>query len=238
MNFSTIISSNDENIYDLKTNAPGPEGNLPLTEETLRHWSSGHLFGMTEDAGMGWTPSELDRKQFLILSNQGGIRATDGSPIALGYHSGHWELGLLMQAAAGEFRNLGMIPYAGYCSDPCDGRTQGTTGACIGHIGPEALAGGPIGKILDGDLIQIIIDRDRLEGSVDLVGHGDVFFGVEKGTRILSQRSMRSDLAPDKNLPDDTRLWAVLQSITSGEQRGGTWGGCVYDVDAIVDSFL
>ena len=128
MDFHGIVSSDDAGIYDVETKAPGPEGSLPLTEEMLRYWPSGHLFGMTEDAGMGWPPSELDRKRFLILSNQGGIRSHDGEPIALGYHSGHWELGLMMQAAADEFRKLGTIPYAVYCSDPCDGRTQGTTG--------------------------------------------------------------------------------------------------------------
>lgn len=648
MDFHGIVSSDDAGIYDVETKAPGPEGSLPLTEEMLRYWPSGHLFGMTEDAGMGWPPSELDRKRFLILSNQGGIRSHDGEPIALGYHSGHWELGLMMQAAADEFRKLGTIPYAVYCSDPCDGRTQGTTGmmdslayrndaaqlfrrlirslptrkgvmavsacdkglpaimmaigamrdlpcilvpggvtlppmegedlgkiqtigarfahgeisiqeaaelgckacassgggcqflgtagtsqvvsealgltlphaalapsgqpiwsdvarrsaralvnleekgitvkhiltddaihnamvihaafggstnlllhipaiahaagltrpdvedwsrinrqvprlvdvlpngpvghptirvflaggvpevmlhlrdlgllkedvitgsgeslrknldwwkqserrkrlrdiladkdgidpddvilsperartrgltrtitlprgniapegsvikstaidpdvvdddgvyrmtgparvfvresdaieaikskgedrikpgdvmviccrgplgagmeeiyqvtsalkhlsfgkyvavltdarfsgvstgACIGHIGPEALSGGPIGKILDGDLIRIVIDRKRLEGSVDLIGHGDAVFGTGEGSLILSERPMRPDLATDENLPEDTRLWAALQSIS-----GGTWGGCVYDVKAIVEA--
>lgn len=128
MDFDTIVSSNDADIYNIVTSALGPRGKLPLTEKMLLHWPSGHLFGMTEDAGMGWEPAELNRKQFLILSNYGGIRASDGSPIALGYHTGQWELGLLTQAAADEFKNLGMIPYAGYCSDPCDGRTQGTIG--------------------------------------------------------------------------------------------------------------
>jgi len=77
---------------------------------------------------MGWDPAEVGRKPFLILSTQGGIRAPDGRPIALGYHTGHWEIGLLVQEAAEELRSLGMVPFAAYCSDPCDGRTQGTTG--------------------------------------------------------------------------------------------------------------
>jgi len=128
MDFDAIISSDDASIYDVVTNAPGAKERLPLTEDMLLNWPSGHLFGMTEDAGMGWTPSELDRKRYLILGNQGGIRSPDGTPIALGYHTGHWELGLLMQAAADEFKKLGMIPYAAYCTDPCDGRTQGTAG--------------------------------------------------------------------------------------------------------------
>ncbi|MBI3454422.1 MAG: YjhG/YagF family D-xylonate dehydratase [Candidatus Rokubacteria bacterium] len=111
-----------------------------------------------------------------------------------------------------------------------DGRFSGvSTGACIGHIGPEALAAGPIGKALDGNLIQIVVDRNRLEGSVDLVGQGGTIFGAEEGARLLTARAPRPDLGPDPDLPADTRLWAALQNAS-----GGTWGGCVYDVDAIV----
>ena len=646
--FDELLDSNDATIYDLETHSPGPEGSLPLTAEMLLNLPSGDVFGLSHNAGMGWAPAELNRKEFLILSTLGGIRAPDGTPIALGYHTGHWEVGLLMEAAAHEFKALGAIPFAGYCSDPCDGRTQGTvgmmdslayrndaaqifrrlirslptrsgvmmvatcdkglpaamiaiaamrdlscvlvpggvtlpptegedagkiqtigarfahgeislqdaadlgckacaspgggcqflgtaatsqvvaealgmtiphsalapsgqqiwldmakrsaralvnletkgvtmrailtdesvrnamivhaafggstnlllhipaiayaarlhcptvedwiglnrqvprlvdvlpngpvghptvqvflaggvpevmlhlralgvlnedvmtasgeplgrnldwwekserrqrlrnllmerdgvdaddvimtpeiakargltstvtfprgnlapegavikstaidpsvvdsngiyrmngrarvfvrerdaiqaikshgedriqpgeimvlccrgpmgtgmeevyqitaalkhlpfgkqvalitdarfsgvsTGACIGHIGPEALAGGPIGKVIDGDQIQILINRNLLEGSVDLVGHGNAIVGIEEGTRILSERSPRPDLAPDEMLPDDTRLWAALQGVS-----GGTWGGCVYDVDTIIET--
>ncbi len=110
-----------------------------------------------------------------------------------------------------------------------DARFSGvSTGACVGHVGPEALADGPIGRLMEGDLVRIVVDRNRLEGSVDLVGNGEKIFGPEEGTRVLAGRSPRPDLAPDPNLPDDTRLWAVLQ-----QAGGGTWGGCVYDVDAI-----
>ena len=113
-----------------------------------------------------------------------------------------------------------------------DARFSGvSTGACIGHIGPEALAGGPIGKVLDGDLIQIVVDRIRLEGSIDLVGRGSETFGAEEGARALAARPPRSDLAPDPDLPADTRLWAALQQV-----GGGTWGGCVYDIDAIISA--
>ena len=111
-----------------------------------------------------------------------------------------------------------------------DARFSGiSTGACIGHVGPEALAGGPIGKIIDGDLVEIVIDRNNLTGSINLVGSGDRTIGVEEGTRLLAGRSPRNDLAVDPNLPDDTRLWAALQ-----QAGGGAWGGCVYDVDEIV----
>jgi putative YjhG/YagF family dehydratase len=115
-------------IYEIKTRASGPAGSLPITEEMLLKSPSGDLFGLTQNAGMGWNSAEVGRKQFLILSTQGGLRAPDGTPVALGYHTGHWEIGLLVQAAAEEFRKLKTIPFAGFCSDPCDGRTQGTTG--------------------------------------------------------------------------------------------------------------
>jgi len=122
------VDSADPTLYAVQTHAPGPEGALPLDAEFLRTAPSGHIFGLTQDAGMGWNPAFLRRKEFLILSTQGGIRNPDGSPTALGYHTGHWEVGLLMQAAAEEFSRLGAIPFAGFVTDPCDGRTQGTPG--------------------------------------------------------------------------------------------------------------
>jgi xylonate dehydratase len=115
-------------IYEVKTKGAGPAGKLPISEEWLLRRPSGDLFGLTQDAGMGWAPEELGRPEFLVLSTQGGLREPDGRPLALGYHTGHWEIGLLVEAAAKEFRRLGGIPFAGFCSDPCDGRTQGTVG--------------------------------------------------------------------------------------------------------------
>ncbi len=115
-------------IFEIHTTAPGPSGSLPLTAEMLLNLPSGDIFGLSQNAGMGWEPSEVGRKQFLILSTQGGLRAPDGSPVALGYHTGHWEISLLVEAAARELRRLKMLPFAAFCSDPCDGRTQGTTG--------------------------------------------------------------------------------------------------------------
>ena len=117
-----------EKNFDIRTQSLGPAGSLPLTDQMLRERSSGDLFGLSQDAGMGWNPQELTGKEFLILSTQGGIREPDGRPLALGYHTGHWEVGLLMRAAAEELKRLGTVPFAGYCSDPCDGRTQGTVG--------------------------------------------------------------------------------------------------------------
>src|SRR6267142_1746361 len=128
MNESKIPDVATPDIYQIQTKASGPAGSLPLTEEMLLNRPSGDVFGLTQNAGMGWDPAEVDRDPFLILSTQGGLRAADGTPIALGYHTGHWEIGLLVQEAAEELRALGTIPFAAYCSDPCDGRTQGTTG--------------------------------------------------------------------------------------------------------------
>jgi len=111
-----------------RTKAKGPEGRLPITAKMLLEEPSGNLFGMTQDAGMGWNPAEVGRPQVLIVSTQGGMRAEDGSPIALGFHTGHWEIGLLVREAAQALRAEGVVPFAAYVSDPCDGRTQGTTG--------------------------------------------------------------------------------------------------------------
>jgi xylonate dehydratase len=120
------FDSADATLYDVATRVPGPSGALPLTESWLRERPSGDVFGWTQNAGMGWEPSALGGPEFLILSTHGGIRAPDGTPIALGYHTGHWEVGLLMEAAAHEFKGAGSIPFAASCTDPCDGRSQGT----------------------------------------------------------------------------------------------------------------
>ncbi len=111
-----------------------------------------------------------------------------------------------------------------------DARFSGvSTGACIGHVGPEALAGGPIGKVLDGDRIRIVIDRINLAGSVDWIGDAEQEYPLDEATARLAARPLRTDLRPDAQLPDDTRLWAALQQL-----GGGTWGGCVYDVESIL----
>ena len=122
------IDATDATLYEVQTKAEGPTGSLPLDPDFLRNAPSGDIFALSQNAGMGWNPRWLRRKEFLILSTQGGIRGPDGAPIALGYHTGHWEVGLLMQAAAETFSNNKTIPYAGFVSDPCDGRSQGTIG--------------------------------------------------------------------------------------------------------------
>ena len=125
---------------------------------------------------------------------------------------------------------LKTLPFCKHVAVLTDARFSGvSTGACIGHISPEALAGGPIGQVREGDLIEIVIDRTALHGTVNLVGEGKKEFSAEEGTRRLASRSPRDDLAPHPALPDDTRLWAALVQAS-----GGVWGGCVYDVDAIL----
>ena len=125
---------------------------------------------------------------------------------------------------------LKQLPHCKHVAVLTDARFSGvSTGACIGHISPEALAGGPVGKVLDGDMIEIVIDRINLTGSLNLIGDTSSDFGTEEGAKHLAARKPRSDLAPHPALPEDTRLWAALV-----EASGGVWGGCVYDTEKIV----
>jgi len=111
-----------------------------------------------------------------------------------------------------------------------DARFSGlSAGACIGHVSPEALAGGPIGKLRDGDWLEIVIDRVQLRGSINLVGEADRRFDAAEGSRILAERASRTDLRADPAMPPETRLWAALQDVS-----GGSWGGCVFDTEAIL----
>lgn len=125
---SSVLEGVSDDLYAVATHAKGPSGSLPITPEMLLNAPSGNLFGLTQNAGMGWEPARLLDPEFLILSTHGGLRAEDGTPIALGFHSGHWEVGLLVAEAARELKSLHTVPFAGACTDPCDGRTQGTTG--------------------------------------------------------------------------------------------------------------
>ncbi len=126
------------------------------------------------------------------------------------------------------------LPYCRHVAVLTDARFSGvSTGACVGHISPEALAGGPIGRVREGDVIEIEIDRNRLQGRVDLVGElssgAEERFSAAEGARRLALRGPREDLAPHPELPEDTRLWAALVQAS-----GGVWGGCVYDAEAIL----
>ena len=116
----------DESIFLIQTHSQGPSGKIELSDEILKHAPS-KPFGLSQNVGMGWSPKNFLGPQFLILNSHGGVRSEDGSPIALGYHTGHWEIGLLVKRAAEEIKKLGGIPFAAHISDPCDGRSQGTT---------------------------------------------------------------------------------------------------------------
>ena len=123
------------------------------------------------------------------------------------------------------------LPFGKHVALVTDARFSGvSTGACIGHVGPEALAGGPIGKVRDGDWVRIVVDSNKLEGSVDIIGEGERRFMPEEGARVLAGRGPHPELAPDAALPADTKLWAVLQ-----QAGGGTWGGCVFDVERLTE---
>jgi putative YjhG/YagF family dehydratase len=120
------FDSSDPSLLDVASRAAGPSGSLPFTAEMLLTRPSGDLFGWSQNAGMGWNPATLGGREFLILSTHGGVRAPDGTPIALGYHTGHWEVGLLVEEAAKTLKASGAVPFAAACTDPCDGRSQGT----------------------------------------------------------------------------------------------------------------
>ncbi len=128
MSLDEILDSGDPSLYEVRSTVPVRTGSLPLTPELLLDHPSGDLFGWAQNAGMGWDPAAMGGKEFLILSTHGGVRAADGTPVALGYHTGHWEVALLVDAAAKELKARGAVPFAGACTDPCDGRTQGTPG--------------------------------------------------------------------------------------------------------------
>jgi len=122
------LTQSDAAVFDIRSKAAGPQGSVPITAAMLLERPSGDLFGWAQNAGMGWNPAKLGGKEVLILSTHGGIRRPDGTAVALGYHTGHWEVGLLMQEAAEELSSHNAVPFAAYCTDPCDGRTQGTVG--------------------------------------------------------------------------------------------------------------
>ena len=167
----------------------------------------------------------VSEKAAMAAIKQGHIKA--GDVVVL---TGVGPLGTGMEETYQVTGALKHLPYGKEVALLTDARFSGvSTGACIGHIGPEGLAGGPIGKVLDGDIIRVHIDRHRIEGRVDLVGEGQRRFTPEEGGRILARRAPRTDISPNAALPEDTRLWAALQLAS-----GGTWAGCVYDPDRIL----
>jgi dihydroxyacid dehydratase/phosphogluconate dehydratase len=168
-----------------------------------------------------------ERSAIAALKGRGAQPVRAGDVVVL---MGRGPLGSGMEETYQLTSALKYVDWGRHVAIVTDARFSGvSTGACIGHVGPEALAGGPLGKIRDGDLIQIAIDRVGLTGSVDMVGTQDDPVSVGAGTRMLAQRPPHPELRPDPDLPDDTRLWAALQRLS-----GGTWGGCVFDVEKII----
>ena len=128
ISLESVLDSGDPSLFDVATHAPGPAGALPLTPDVLLHEPSGNLFGLSQNVGMGWSPQALGGGDVMILSTHGGLQGPDGKPVALGLHTGHWEVHQLVAEAARTLTSQGAVPFAAYCTDPCDGRTQGTAG--------------------------------------------------------------------------------------------------------------
>jgi dihydroxyacid dehydratase/phosphogluconate dehydratase len=172
----------------------------------------------------------------VFVDERAAIRAVKGDaepPIRAGdvlVLIGNGPAGTGMQETAQITTALRYLPWGKHVALLTDGRFSGfSSGACIGHIGPEALYGGPIGKLRDGDVVEIVIDRATLTGSVNLVGTAGELLNAEACAALLAERGPHPALSPHAALPDDTRLWAALQRVS-----GGTWAGCVYDVDRII----
>jgi xylonate dehydratase len=169
----------------------------------------------------------------VFLSERAAMAAIKANQISMGdvlVLIGRGPMGAGMEETYQITSALRHLPFGKHVAVITDARFSGvSTGACVGHLSPEALAGGPVGKLRDGDMIEIVVDRTTLEGSINVVGENAEAAGVEEGSRILDARPLRADLAPDPSLPDDTRIWAALQDVS-----GGTWGGAVYDAALIL----
>jgi xylonate dehydratase len=174
----------------------------------------------------------------VFTSERDAIRALKGlaeNPVRPGdvmVLMGGGPLGTGMEETAQITIALKFLPWGKHVPLLTDARFSGvSTGPCIGHIGPEALAGGPIGKLRDGDMIEILVDRTNLTGLINLIGTKEAErLTPAEGDELLEGRSPHPGLAPHPNLPDDTRLWAALQNAS-----GGVWRGAIYDVDRIIE---
>ena len=167
-----------------------------------------------------------ERAAIAAIKGTGDRRVEAGDVVVL---IGRGPMGSGMEETYQITSALKFLPWGKHVAVVTDARFSGvSTGACIGHVGPEALAGGPIGKVRDGDRIRIVIDQRQLAGSVDLVGTAERELSPDEAQTLLAQRTAHPELRPDEDLPADTRLWAALQAL-----GGGTWGGCVYDVEEI-----
>jgi dihydroxy-acid dehydratase len=101
-----------------------------------------------------------------------------------------------------------------------DGRFSGAThGFCIGHVGPEAAVGGPIGLIRNGDMITI----DAQKGTID-VGFSD----TELAERRQAWQSRRSD-------HQSGCLWRYSQTVGDAEKGAVTHPGARAEIRAYAD---
>ena len=169
MSITDIYDNPQNDVYNVQTHAAGPQGALPLTGDMLRKLPSGDIFGMTLDAGMGWKPDDVLGPNVLIISTLGGKRNDDGTPDALGLHVGHWELGLQISSAASEIKRQKGVPFASYVTDPCDGRTQGTTGMHMYHTQQLVAIGNHGEHIPAGDGGEVREAGETLEGAGELL---------------------------------------------------------------------
>jgi putative YjhG/YagF family dehydratase len=170
-----------------------------------------------------------ERDVIAALKGTAGEPVVEGEVIVL---TGRGPLGSGMEETYQVTSVLRYLPAGRGIALVTDARFSGvSTGACIGHVGPEALEGGPIGKLRDGDLVSIMVDTSSLEASLDLVGNGEEDWTAEEAALELEQRRTNPAVEPDVDLPADTTLWARLQSVS-----GGLWGGCVYDHQAIAEA--
>src|SRR5919112_2072907 len=111
---------------------------------------------------------------------------------------GNGPSGTGMQETAQITTALKYLPWGKHVALLTDGRFSGfSSGACIGHIGPEALQGGPISRVQDDDLIEIIIDRgDALSGTINMVGARGERLSPEECGALLASRPVHPGLAP------------------------------------------
>ena len=126
MTIEKMFTPQDDAFYAVITHAAGRRRAAadPADADGI---PSGNLFGMTQNAGMGWDANKLTGKEVLIIGTRRHPRR-GRTPGRAGLPHRHWEIGMQMQAAAKEITRNGGIPFAAFVSDPCDGRSQGTHG--------------------------------------------------------------------------------------------------------------
>ena len=147
----------------------------------------------------------------------GRSRRADGDALRPGdvlVLAGAGPLGTGMAEIASITIALKLLPWGREVAVLTDGRFSGvSTGPCIGHVSPEALAGGPIGRLRDGDLVEIDVDRARLDGQRrPRRRRGPALHARARRPARWRRATSTPRSPPHPRLPDDTRLWAALQA--------------------------